>query len=161
MVLLSVFTVHAEAHICTHNIITKSYSIFKCYSTFFSIFGFLFKKVRKRRSNLSFALFYINMYKVSFVPTILKSGKVVKKLKKWKKFCKNDAERSKEVFKDYCPDWTDENFAEAEVLVSGIEYATLMTTDSGVCVREHSVQEGRHLHLHRERSDRRAAVRHL
>lgn len=32
---------------------------------------------------------------------------------------KNDAERSKEVFKD----WTDENFAEAEVLVSGIEYA--------------------------------------
>ncbi|MBQ8494127.1 MAG: TetR/AcrR family transcriptional regulator [Clostridia bacterium] len=45
---------------------------------------------------------------------------------------KNDAERSKEVFKDYCPDWTDENFAEAEVLVSGIEYATLMTTDSGV-----------------------------
>ena len=45
---------------------------------------------------------------------------------------KNDAARSKEVFKDYCPDWTDENFAEAEVLVSGIEYATLMTTDSGV-----------------------------
>ena len=45
---------------------------------------------------------------------------------------KNDAERSKEVFKDYCPDWTDENFAEAEVLVSGIEYATLMTTDGSV-----------------------------
>lgn len=45
---------------------------------------------------------------------------------------KNDADRAKEVFKDYCPDWTDENFAEAEVLVSGIEYATLMTTDDSV-----------------------------
>lgn len=41
---------------------------------------------------------------------------------------KNDAGRAKEVFKDYCQDWTDEQFAEAETLVSGIEYATLMTT---------------------------------
>ena len=40
----------------------------------------------------------------------------------------NDAERSKEVFKDYCSDWADEQFLEAEVLVSGIEYATLMTS---------------------------------
>ncbi len=41
---------------------------------------------------------------------------------------KNDKERAKEVFKEYCPDWTDERFEEAETLVSGIEYATLMTT---------------------------------
>lgn len=41
---------------------------------------------------------------------------------------KNDASRAKKVFKDYCCDWTDEQFAEAETLVSGIEYATLMTT---------------------------------
>ena len=41
---------------------------------------------------------------------------------------KNDKERAKEVFREYCPDWTDEWFAEAETLVSGIEYATLMTT---------------------------------
>ena len=41
---------------------------------------------------------------------------------------KNDKERAKEVFKEYCPDWTDEYFAEAETLVSGIEYATLFTT---------------------------------
>ena len=40
---------------------------------------------------------------------------------------RNDARRSKEVFKDYCPDWSDEQFAMAEVLVSGIEFATLMT----------------------------------
>lgn len=38
---------------------------------------------------------------------------------------KNDADRAKEVFAEYCPDWTDEQFREAEILVSGIEYATL------------------------------------
>ena len=40
---------------------------------------------------------------------------------------RNDTKRAKEVFGVYCPDWTDEQFAEAELLVSGIEYATLMT----------------------------------
>ncbi len=40
----------------------------------------------------------------------------------------NDAKRAKTVFKEFCPEWTDENFVEAEVLASGIEYATLMTT---------------------------------
>lgn len=41
---------------------------------------------------------------------------------------KSDKERAKKVFAEFCPDWTDEMYAEAEVLVSGIEYATLMTT---------------------------------
>ena len=41
---------------------------------------------------------------------------------------KNDKKRAKEVFKEYCLDWTDEYFEEAETLVSGIEYATLLTT---------------------------------
>ena len=41
---------------------------------------------------------------------------------------KHDKERAKELFKEYCPDWTDEYFAEAETLVSGIEYATFFTT---------------------------------
>ncbi|MBO5019859.1 MAG: TetR/AcrR family transcriptional regulator [Clostridia bacterium] len=45
---------------------------------------------------------------------------------------KNDTERAKLVFNDYCPDWSDEQFAEAEVLVSGVEYATLMTTDDSL-----------------------------
>ncbi len=45
---------------------------------------------------------------------------------------KNDTERSREVFKDYKPDWSDEQFAEAEILVSGIEYATLMTAGDPV-----------------------------
>ena len=40
----------------------------------------------------------------------------------------NDAKRAKKVFRDYRSDWTDTQFLEAELLVSGIEYATLMTT---------------------------------
>ena len=34
----------------------------------------------------------------------------------------------KQVFGQFCPDWTEEQFVEAEAIVSGIEYATLMTT---------------------------------
>ena len=45
---------------------------------------------------------------------------------------KNDTARAKEVFAQYCLGWTDEQFAEAEVLVSGIEYATLMTVGDPV-----------------------------
>ena len=45
---------------------------------------------------------------------------------------KNDSERAKSVFKDYRSDWTDEQFMEAELLVSGIEYGTLMTTGKPV-----------------------------
>ena len=47
---------------------------------------------------------------------------------------KNDKERARQVFKDYCPDWTDEYFEEAEALVSGIEYATLFTTSGSAPV---------------------------
>ncbi len=43
---------------------------------------------------------------------------------------KNDKERAKVVFKDYCPGWTDERFEGAETLVSGIEYASLLTTSN-------------------------------
>ncbi len=45
---------------------------------------------------------------------------------------RNDAKRAKNVYKDYCPDWTDEQFAEAEILCSGIEYATLMMLNDPV-----------------------------
>lgn len=45
---------------------------------------------------------------------------------------RNDKERAKKVFAEYCPNWTDVQFAEAEVLCSGIEYATLMTTGDAV-----------------------------
>ena len=44
----------------------------------------------------------------------------------------NDTERSKEVYKAYCEGWSEEQFAEAEILVSGIEYATLMSLDEQI-----------------------------
>ena len=45
---------------------------------------------------------------------------------------RNDTDRSKKVFGAYRPDWTEEQFAEAEILCSGIEYATLMTANDPV-----------------------------
>ena len=45
---------------------------------------------------------------------------------------RNDAERAKKVFAEYCKGWSHEQFAEAEILCSGIEYATLMTTDDTI-----------------------------
>ena len=45
---------------------------------------------------------------------------------------KKDSTRAKKVFGAYRPNWTDEQFAEAEILVSGIEYATLMAAGDPV-----------------------------
>ena len=45
---------------------------------------------------------------------------------------KNDARRAKDVFKEYCTGWTDEQFAETELQVFGIEYATLMNAGNAV-----------------------------
>ncbi len=42
----------------------------------------------------------------------------------------NDNERAKRIYGEFCPGWSEEQFVEAETLVSGIEYATLMTTGS-------------------------------
>lgn len=44
----------------------------------------------------------------------------------------NDKKRAMDVFKEYCSDWTEERFEEAEMLVSGIEYGTFMTTTGSV-----------------------------
>ncbi len=44
----------------------------------------------------------------------------------------NDTARAKEVFAEYCPDWTDEQFRESEILVAGIEHATLNAIDKSV-----------------------------
>ena len=41
----------------------------------------------------------------------------------------NDTARAKEVFEEYCSDWTDEQFRGAEILVAGIEHATLNAID--------------------------------
>jgi len=47
---------------------------------------------------------------------------------------KNDAQRAKMVFAEYCPDWEHHHFTEAEILVSGIEYTTLMTAGEPVAL---------------------------
>lgn len=44
----------------------------------------------------------------------------------------NDKQRAKMVFGEYCPDWNDQQFSEAEILVSGTEYATFMTAGDAV-----------------------------
>ena len=46
------------------------------------------------------------------------------------KIRRNDTERAKDIFGEYCKDWSDSQFREAETLISGIEYATFMTTES-------------------------------
>jgi len=43
---------------------------------------------------------------------------------------RNDVEKAKRVFGEYCADWKDTNFREAETLMSGIEFATMLTTES-------------------------------
>ena len=47
---------------------------------------------------------------------------------------KNDKERAKQVFGDYRPDWKNEHFEEAELLISGVEYATMMTAGTSVAL---------------------------
>ena len=41
----------------------------------------------------------------------------------------NDTEKIKQVFTEYTVGWDDEKFIETEMLISGIEYATLMHTE--------------------------------
>ncbi|MBR2042210.1 MAG: TetR/AcrR family transcriptional regulator [Oscillospiraceae bacterium] len=45
---------------------------------------------------------------------------------------KNDVKQAKKVFGEYRSEWTDEQFEEAGILCSGIEYATLMTAGNTV-----------------------------
>lgn len=41
----------------------------------------------------------------------------------------NDTEKTKAVFGEFCPHWTDDQWAATENIVSGIEYATIMTRE--------------------------------
>ena len=41
----------------------------------------------------------------------------------------NDTVKVKEVFAEYCPDWTEQQWVATENIVSGIEYATIMTRE--------------------------------
>ena len=44
----------------------------------------------------------------------------------------NETEKTKMIFGEYHPDWTDEQWAAMENIVSGIEYATIMTTKKDI-----------------------------
>ena len=45
---------------------------------------------------------------------------------------KNHVERSKTLFAEYCKGWTHEQFVEAEILVQGIDYATIISNATSV-----------------------------
>lgn len=41
-------------------------------------------------------------------------------------------DRAKKIFAEQCKDWTDEQFIEAEILILGIDYATLISSDASL-----------------------------
>ena len=49
-----------------------------------------------------------------------------------KQIRQSDTEKTKAVFGDFCPDWTQEQWAITENIVSGIEYATIMTDEADI-----------------------------
>ncbi len=44
--------------------------------------------------------------------------------------CKSHIARSKRIFAEQCKGWTDEQFAEAEILILGIDYAAIISTNA-------------------------------
>ncbi len=45
---------------------------------------------------------------------------------------KSHVERAKRIFSEQCPDWTEEQFVAAEILVQGIDYGTIIAVDTPV-----------------------------
>lgn len=41
----------------------------------------------------------------------------------------NDVKKTRDVFSEFCPEWSEERWREAENIVSGIEYGTITTTE--------------------------------
>lgn len=48
---------------------------------------------------------------------------------------RNHVDRAKRIFARQCLDWTDEQFQEAEILVMGLQYATVIATDAEVTLK--------------------------
>lgn len=44
--------------------------------------------------------------------------------------CKSHIARAKKIFAEQCKGWTDEQFAEAEILILGIDYAAIISTNA-------------------------------
>jgi len=53
---------------------------------------------------------------------------------------KNHEERAKKIFAKECADWTDEQFTEAELLVMGIQYTSVVATDADVSVERKALR---------------------
>ena len=49
---------------------------------------------------------------------------------------KSDKERAKEAFEEYCQGWREDQFTEAGILVSGIEYSILLTTETTISLEK-------------------------
>ena len=59
----------------------------------------------------------------------------------------NDVEKIKQVFAEYTEGWDDEKFIETESLISGIEYATLSSTEHSASVEHIQVQSSLDFHF--------------
>lgn len=55
---------------------------------------------------------------------------------------KNDTKRSMQVYKEYCPEWTEADYAQMENIVSGMEYAMFMTENTEEISFEQRVSGG-------------------
>lgn len=44
--------------------------------------------------------------------------------------CQNHVNRAKKLLAEYCEDWTHEQFVEAEILIQGIDYATIISSEA-------------------------------
>ena len=49
---------------------------------------------------------------------------------------RSDADKNRELLQNYCLDWDEQRFQVAETLVSGVEFATLMTTEPAIPLDE-------------------------
>jgi AcrR family transcriptional regulator len=49
-----------------------------------------------------------------------------------KQIRQSDTEKTKAVFGDFCPDWSQQQWEATENIVSGIEYATIMTDEADI-----------------------------
>ena len=54
----------------------------------------------------------------------------------------NDTQKTKNVFSEYCKDWTETDFIIAENIVSGIEYSMLVTEDTEEVSLEKRIETG-------------------
>ncbi len=58
---------------------------------------------------------------------------------------KNHEQRAKKIFAKECVDWTDEQFTQAELLVMGLQYTSVVATDANVSVEKKALQALEHI----------------